>query len=105
MTPKVPASEAGTATLGIRAERRWRKKTNTTRITSPTEIANERSTSRSEARMVGVRSTATARSMAVGMEARSCGSSERTSSTVLMMLAPGCLNRISKMAGLPSATP
>ena len=40
--------------------------------------------------MVGVRSQATSRSMSCGIDARSCGSSARTRSTVSMMLAPGC---------------
>ena len=43
MTPKVPISETGTATLGISVARALRRNTNTTRITSTTAIASARS--------------------------------------------------------------
>ena len=56
MTPNVPSSETGTATLGISVERTLRRNTNTTRITSAIEISIVSSTSRTEARMVVVRS-------------------------------------------------
>src|SRR2546430_14799616 len=41
--------------------------------------------------------------MLAGIAARRCGRSERTRSTVSMMLAPGWRNRISVTAGLPVA--
>ncbi len=90
MTPKVPMSDTGTATLGIKAERASRRNRNTTMMTSATEIASVRSTSCSEARMSVVRSAATVTSMSRGIDASSCGSSAMTRSTVSMMLAPGC---------------
>ena len=67
MTPKVPTSDTGTATLGISVARQLRRNTNTTMITSAIEIISVRSTSRSEARMVGVRSIITATSIALGI--------------------------------------
>ena len=70
MTPKVPISDTGTATLGISVARPLRRNRNTTRITSTTEIASVRSTSRSEARIVVVRSIA-------GVERRSRSGSTR----------------------------
>jgi len=70
-------SETGTATLGISVARTLRRKANTTRITSATEIRSVRSTSRSEARIGGVRSSVTVRLMPPGMAASSCGSSSR----------------------------
>ncbi|MNC94847.1 hypothetical protein D3C83_118130 [compost metagenome] len=73
----------------MRVARALRRNRNTTRITSPTEIASVRSTSFKEARMVVVRSSTTERSMALGIEARSSGSSSCTASAVSMMLAPG----------------
>ena len=38
MTPNVPMSETGTATLGMSVERTSRRKTKTTRMTSEIEI-------------------------------------------------------------------
>ncbi len=55
MTPKVPISDTGTATLGMRVERTLRRKTKTTRMTSTIEITSVISTSCTEARMVRVR--------------------------------------------------
>ena len=74
-------------------------------MTSPKAIASVRSTSWIEARMVGVRSITTLTSIAGGIDARSCGSSARTASTVRMMLAPGALLRISSTAGRPFDMP
>ena len=74
MTPNVPISDTGTATLGMRVACPLRRNRNTTRITNPTEISSVRSTSRTEARMVVVRSSITVKSMPAGMEAFSEGS-------------------------------
>ena len=105
MTPNVPISDTGTATLGISAARTLRRNRNTTRITSATAMTSVRSTSRSEARMPGVRSIITFMSIAAGIDARICGSTSLTRSIVSMMLAPGCLFRINITAALPSAEP
>ena len=103
--PKVPISDAGTATAGISVALARRRNTKTTRITNAIEISSERSTSCTEARSVGVRSETTVRSMAAGIEALSWGSSVRTLSTACRMLASGCLNTCSSTAGLPFMTP
>ena len=73
MTPNVPTSDRGTATLGMMVAQTLRRKTKTTRITSTTEMSSVISTSWMEARMVMVRSRATASLMEGGMEARSVG--------------------------------
>ena len=58
MTPKVPTSDTGTATPGMAvAQRLWRK-AKITRTTRTMEITRVISTSRTEARMVMVRSCA-----------------------------------------------
>ena len=105
MTPNVPINDTGTATLGISAARALRRNRNTTRITSDTAMISVRSTSRSDARIDGVRSIITCMSIASGIEARSCGSTSRTRSSVSMMFAFGCLFRISSIDGLPLALP
>ena len=66
MAPKVPTSDTGTATVGISVARPLRRNRNTTRITSTTAMTSVRSTSRSDARIVGVRSIATPRSIVGG---------------------------------------
>src|SRR2546429_9980568 len=80
MTPKVPIRDTGTATSGTMAARALRRNMNTDSTTSATEIASARSTSWSDARMVGVRSMYTLREVLAGMVARRCGSSARTRS-------------------------
>ena len=105
MTPNVPISDTGTATLGISAARTLRRNRNTTRMTSATAMTSVRSTSRSDARMPGVRSIITFMSIAAEIDARSCGSTARTRSSVSMMFAPGCLFRINNIDGLPLALP
>ena len=89
MTAKVPTSETGTVMAGMAVARALRRNTKTTRMTSTVEMTSERSTSRKEARMVGLRSITTCMAMAAGMAACKCGSSALTRSTVPMMLAPG----------------
>ena len=89
MTPKVLMRETGTATAGMRVARKLRRKANTTRITSVPEITRVRSTSLSELRMGGLRSTVTEILISWGMAAFSWGSRPRIRSTVSMILAPG----------------
>ena len=105
MKANVPISETGTATLGISVARTLRRNTNTTRITSRTAKVSERSVSRSDARIVVVRSIATVRSMVLGIDARNCGSSAVTRSTVSMILAFGWRLMITSTEGLPFAIP
>ncbi len=105
MAAKVPISDTGTATAGISVARPERRNRNTTRITRPTDIASDCSTSASDARMVGERSCAICMSMAAGMVSRSSGSAARMRSTVSIILASGSLRIISKMAGLALVMP
>ena len=56
MTPNVPISETGTATVGISAARQLRRNTSTTIITRPVAMTSVFSASNTEARMLGVRS-------------------------------------------------
>src|SRR5229473_1189759 len=65
IAPKVPISDTGTATLGIRVARALRRNTNTTRITSPIAITSVLSTSCNELRIVVLRSIAMLRSMSL----------------------------------------
>src|SRR3954469_11137786 len=69
MTPKVPISDTGTATLGMNVERQSRRKAKTTRMTSRIEMTSVISTSRTEERMVVVESTTTFMSIAGEIEA------------------------------------
>ena len=105
MTPKVPISDIGTATLAMSVARTLRRNAKTTRITSRTETRSVSSTSRSDARIVVVRSRTTESLIAVGMAAASCVTWPRTRSTVSMMFAAGCRNTTSSTAGLPSTSP
>ena len=90
MTPKVPMSESGTATLGMMVARSLRRKTKMTVTTSATARSNSTCTSCTDARMVTVRSVSTATSIAAGSAAWSCGSCRLMRSTTSMTLAPGC---------------
>ena len=63
-------SDTGTATLGMSVARTLRKNRNTTMITSAMDSTSVRSTSLSEARMVGVRSIITSRLIWAGMVLR-----------------------------------
>ena len=105
MPANVPASDTGTATLGIKAERRRRKNKPTTTITKPTEMARDFWISPKEARIVKVRSDTTFMSTAAGMPACSRGITARTRATVSITLASGCLLSKIKMAGSPLDTP
>ncbi len=75
ITPKVPIKDTGTATLGMKVARALRRNTNMTITTSATEIANSYCTSRTEARMVTVRSVSSCTSTDPGKVALSVGSS------------------------------
>src|SRR5262252_1950282 len=69
MTPNVPISETGTATLGMTVDRTFLRNRNTTRMTRAMEIMSVISTSRTDARMVRVASIATERWIGGGIEA------------------------------------
>ncbi len=103
--PKVPSRLSGTDTLGIRVDRTSRRKTKTTTMTSRIEMISVRVTSLTDARMVVVRSSATSMCIAGGTDACSLGSMASTLSTVLITFAPGDLNTMSRMPGLPLKRP
>ena len=90
ITPKVPISESGTATLGMVVAEKFLRNKNTTITTSPMASINSNSTSFTEARIVVVRSVRICTLTALGKEACSCGSSFLIRSTTSIMLAPGC---------------
>ena len=105
MAPNVPTSDTGTATIGTSVARPLRRKTNTTRITSTTAMTSARPVSRSDARIVTVRSIATPRSMSAGIDALNTGISAWTRSTVSMMFAFGCRKMMTATDGLALAIP
>ena len=66
---------------------------------------NSYSTSRTEARMVVVRSVSTLTCTEAGRLDCNCGSSSLMRSTTAMILAPGCVNGITATAGSSSKYP
>src|SRR6185295_11712166 len=70
ITPNVPSSERGTEMLGMMVAHAFRRKTNTTRITSAIEIRIVYTMSAIDARMVVVRSMMTESLIVGGIDAR-----------------------------------
>jgi len=101
ITASVPISETGTVIAGMKAARRSRRNSMTTMTTRQTEMNRVLPTSRSEARIVVLRSCATSSLISGGIAACSSGMAARMRSTVAMMLAPGCRLIISNTEGLP----
>ena len=99
MTPNVPTSDRGTATLGMIVADRVRTKRNMTMTTSAMVSISSNCTSCTEVRMVTVRSVRMATSTATGSDALSLGSSSLMLSTTLIMLAPGCRCTLTMTAG------
>ena len=89
IAPKVPTSESGTARLGMIVAGRLRRKRRITSTTNPTASPSSNSTSRTEARMVVVRSVSTVTSTAAGKALFSSGSLAWTRRTTSITLAPG----------------
>jgi hypothetical protein len=79
----------GTATLGMIVADRLRRNRNITSTTRTTVSISSCCTSRTEARMVTVRSVRIAMSTEDGSPALSCGISRLIRSTTAMMFAPG----------------
>ena len=73
ITPNVPTSESGTATLGMTVAAAVRRKRKMTMTTRPMVSISSNSTSWTEARIVVVRSVRIETFTAEGSEARSCG--------------------------------
>ena len=106
ITPSVPSSETVTATLGISDRPAVpQEERDHGRPPAAMAISSVRSTSRSEARIVLVRSTATLISMSCGSAACSAGSRAFTPSTVAMMLAPGWRLTVTTIAGEVTGLP
>jgi hypothetical protein len=78
MPLKVPMSETGTTTAGTSAARTSPSARNTTKVTSPTASKSVHLVSRSEARMVALRSDTMVKFTSLGSAAWSCGSSAFT---------------------------
>ena len=99
MTPKVPTSDSGTATLGMSVAGRLRRNRKITITTSAIATASSSWTSRTDARMVTVRSVSTVTSTAAGSDAVSCGSWRLIRSTTSITFAPGCRWMLTITAG------
>ena len=89
MAPKVPTSDRGTATLGMTVAARLRRKRKMTMTTRAIVSISSSCTSRTEARIVVVRSVSIVTFTAEGSEAWSCGRRALTRSATEMMFAPG----------------
>ena len=102
MTPNVPTSESGTATLGITVAASVRRKRKMTSTTSAIVSISSNSPSSTEARIVVVRSVRIRTSIEDGSDAWSCGRRRLMRSTTAMMLAPGCRWMFTRTAGVVS---
>ncbi len=89
MTANVPTSDSGTATLGMTVAATLRRNRKMIITTSATASMSSNCTSRTDARMVTVRSVSITTSTAAGSDAESCGSRRLMRSTTSMTLAPG----------------
>ena len=103
ITPKVPTSDSGTATPGMMVAGTLRRKTKITITTSATASSSSNSTSRTEARMVVVRSVSNCTLTEAGSAFCNCGSRALMRSTTSITLAPGWRWMLSTMAGLSLA--
>ena len=89
MAPKAPTIDSGTATEGMMVAARLRRNRKITITTSATVSSSSNSTSRTEARMVVVRSVRPFTGTVPGRAARNCGNSFLMRATTGRMLAPG----------------
>ena len=100
MTPNVPTSESGTATLGMRVALALRRKTKITSTTRTTASSSSNMTSCTEARIVTVRSVTSCTSTEAGSAAVSEGRRLFTRSTTSITLAPGWRCTLTMIAGV-----
>jgi len=105
ITAIVPSNEATTAAAGIKVARQLLRNRLTTSTTSRVAMSKVTSTSRSEARIVSVRSLATSRWMSGGTAARSAGSCAFNESTTWTIFAPGWRLISTGTARLPLNSP
>ena len=89
MKPKVPTKDRGTTTPGMMVAAALRKNKKMTITTKATESRSSNCTSRTEARMVTVRSVITCTSSEGGKEAFNAGNKACTRSTTSITFAPG----------------
>ena len=103
MTPKVPIRDNGTAMPGIVVAGTLRRKTKITSTTKATDRNSSMRTSRTEARMVTVRSVSGAMSTDVGSIACNLGNNCWMRSTTSITLAPGWRWMLTTTAAVPLA--
>ncbi len=101
MPPKVPTTEIGKASAGIRVAVTFRRKRKITRTTRPTVSIKVYWTSSTAWRIETERSNMTDRSTEAGICARKVGTSAFTLSTTSMVLASGCRKIASRIERLP----
>ena len=89
ITANVPMSDSGTATLGMTVAATLRRNRKMIITTSATASRSSNCTSRTDARMVTVRSVSSTTSTAAGIAAESCGSRRLMRSATSITLAPG----------------
>ena len=99
MTPNVPTSDSGTATLGMSVAATLRRNRKMTSTTSATASSSSNWTSATEPRIVTVRSVSSVTSTAAGNAFCSCGNSAFTRSTTSMTLVPGWRWMLRMIAG------
>ena len=99
ITAKVPTSDSGTATLGIMVAETLRRNRNITITTRATASINSYCTSRTDARIVVVRSVSVTSSTEAGSAACSCGRIALMALTVSITFAPGCRCTLITMPG------
>jgi hypothetical protein len=100
MSPNVPISEIGTATLAMTVARRLPRNAKITSTTRATASSSSFSTSATEARMPVVRSASTSTCTDAGNPACSCGNCCLIASTVAITFAPGCRCTLTMIAGI-----
>ena len=103
ITPNVPTSESGTATLGMNVAGRLRRNRKITITTSATASRSSNCTSATDPRIVTVRSVSSVTSIAEGSDACSDGSSFFTRSTTSITFVPGCRWTLRMIAGVALA--
>ena len=103
ITASVPTSDSGTDRLGMSVARQSPRKRKMTATTRTTAKVSSICTSRTEARMVSVRSVMIVTSRELGRVSRSCGSSVLMRSTTSMTLAPGWRRTFTITAWVPFA--
>ena len=101
MMPKLVISDSGSATPAINVARSDRRNSSTTSVTSTTERISVNCTSRTDARMVTVRSETMVRLTPAGIARCTLGISARICRTTSITLAPGCRWMSMITAGVP----